>query len=84
MLVLTRRSGQAIRIGDDVVVRVLSAEGGQLRLGIEAPREVRVHREEVYEALALANEEAGRPGDPRTAARAAEAALGNAGREGAA
>ena len=48
MLILTRRPGETIRIGSDVVVTVLGVNGQQVRLGIEAPRDVTVHREEVY------------------------------------
>ena len=51
MLVLTRRTNQSIMIGRDVVVTVLEVRGEQVRLGIEAPREVDVHREEVFDAL---------------------------------
>lgn len=48
MLILTRRVGESLMIGDDVVVTVLASKGNQIRIGIEAPREVEVHREEVY------------------------------------
>lgn len=51
MLVLTRREQEAIMIGDSIVVRVLEVRGDQVRLGIEAPRDVDVHREEVYVAI---------------------------------
>ena len=51
MLVLTRRSNQSIMIGTDIVVTVLEVRGEQVRIGIKAPREVEVHREEVFEAL---------------------------------
>lgn len=51
MLVLTRRVNQSIMIGDNVVVTVLEVRGDQVRLGIVAPREIDVHREEVYRAL---------------------------------
>jgi carbon storage regulator len=51
VLVLTRRANQSIMIGDDVVVTVLEVRGDQVRIGIRAPREVQVHREEVFEAL---------------------------------
>src|ERR1700692_4205163 len=51
MLVLTRKPNQAIVIGDDVRVVVVSVDRDQVRLGIEAPREISVHRAEVYEAI---------------------------------
>lgn len=51
MLILTRRAGEAIMIGDDIVVRVLSARGTQVRIGIEAPKSIPVHRDEVYESI---------------------------------
>jgi carbon storage regulator len=51
VLVLTRRSNQSIMIGTDIVVTVLEVRGEQVRIGIQAPREVDVHREEVFEAL---------------------------------
>ena len=55
MLVLTRRADQSIMIGHDVVVTVLEVRGDQVRLGIRAPREIDVHREEVFAALQNAN-----------------------------
>jgi carbon storage regulator len=51
MLVLTRRVGESIMIGDDVVVTVTGIRGGQVTVGISAPKEVDVHREEVYERI---------------------------------
>jgi carbon storage regulator len=51
MLILTRRIGETIMIGDDVIVTVLGVSGNQVRVGIKAPRAVAVHREEVYERL---------------------------------
>lgn len=48
MLVLTRKSGEAIRIGDDIKVVVLEFKENQIKLGIEAPHELPVHREEIY------------------------------------
>jgi carbon storage regulator len=61
MLVLTRRAGESVMIGDDVIITVLEARGDIVRLGIEAPREVQVHREEVYRELQAANREAASP-----------------------
>lgn len=58
MLVLTRRKDQRIVIGDDVVITVLDIRGDTVRIGIDAPRTVQVHREEVHEALVQANREA--------------------------
>jgi len=55
VLVLTRRADQSIMIGHDVVVTVLEVRGDQVRLGIRAPREIDVHREEVFAALQHAN-----------------------------
>ena len=51
MLVLTRKSGESIVIGDDVVITVLEIRGGQVRLGVEAPRDVVIHRSEVHEQV---------------------------------
>lgn len=58
MLVLTRRPGESITIGDDIIVTVISASGGQVRLGITAPRSVQVLREEIYKAMREENREA--------------------------
>ena len=55
MLVLTRKSGEALRIGSDVRIHVLSTGGRQVKLGIEAPTELTVLRDEVYERVATAN-----------------------------
>jgi carbon storage regulator len=51
MLVLTRRIGQVIMIGDDISVTLIEIKGGQVRLGILAPRSVAVHRKEIYDLL---------------------------------
>jgi carbon storage regulator len=61
MLVLTRRAGESVMIGDDVVITVLEARGDVIRLGITAPRDVQVHREEVYKELQAVNREAASP-----------------------
>lgn len=57
MLKLTRRIGESLMIGDDVVVSVLSVAGGQIRFGVTAPRGITVHREEVYQRIKEANGE---------------------------
>ena len=57
MLILTRRMGETLTIGDDITVTVLGVKGNQVRVGVSAPRELPVHREEVYDRIR--NEELG-------------------------
>ncbi|WP_319128757.1 carbon storage regulator CsrA [Pseudomonas aeruginosa] len=49
MLILTRRVGETLMVGDDVTVTVLVVKGNQVRIGVNAPKEVAVHREEIYQ-----------------------------------
>ncbi len=51
MLILTRRVGETLMIGDDVAVTVLGVKGNQVRIGVKAPRDVSVHREEIYDRI---------------------------------
>ena len=56
MLILTRRVGETLVIGDDVNVTVLGVRGNQVRLGVDAPKEVAVHREEIYQRIQKEND----------------------------
>ncbi|MGM7683393.1 carbon storage regulator CsrA [Cytobacillus sp. Hm23] len=58
MLVLTRKKNEAIHIGEDIQITVLDIDGDQIKLGIEAPKQVEIHRQEIYIAIQQENNEA--------------------------
>ena len=58
MLVLKRKTGEAIQIGDDIELTILAIEGDQVKLGINAPRQIDIHRKEIYLAIQAENAEA--------------------------
>lgn len=59
MLILTRRVGETVMIGDDVAITVLGVKGNQVRIGVTAPKDVAVHRQEIYERIRKENEDDG-------------------------
>ena len=54
-MILTRRTGETVMVGDDITITVLGVKGNQVRVGINAPRDVPVHREEIYERIKQEN-----------------------------
>ena len=72
MLILTRRVGENVMIGDDIVISIVEVRGDAVRIGIQAPRSVTVHREEVWLELQHANERAASPSDAVVDALGAE------------
>ncbi len=75
MLVLSRQRDQSIIIGDDVVITIVDVRGDKVKLGIQAPKEISVHRQEVYEAIQRENRQAAllKPDDARLLGPNAEA-----------
>ena len=68
MLVLTRKLGECIAIDDNIKIRVVQIKGKQVRLGIDAPRETKIHREEVYESIQNQNQASASPSTDKTKA----------------
>lgn len=76
MLILTRRIGETLMVGDDVTVTVLGVKGNQVRIGVNAPKEVAVHREEIYQRILKEKSGGGGgsgTGTPRTPGQGGEA-----------
>jgi carbon storage regulator len=64
MLILTRRVGETVMIGNEVTVTVLGVKGNQVRIGVNAPKDVAVHREEIYERIKREEDHESRPAQP--------------------
>ncbi|MDP3480378.1 MAG: carbon storage regulator CsrA [Desulfoprunum sp.] len=58
MLVLTRKTGDGIMIGDDIVIKIIEMKGGGVRIGIEAPQDKKIYRQEIYDRITQENKEA--------------------------
>jgi carbon storage regulator len=71
MLVLTRKLGESIAIDDHIKIMVVQIKGKQVRLGIQAPKETKIHREEVYDAIQTSNKEAA-TASPKSVSQVAE------------
>ena len=77
MLILTRRVGETVMIGNDVTVTVLGVKGNQVRVGVNAPRDVAVHREEIFERIKREEQDGGGAATTASARTAAPRSNGN-------
>lgn len=63
MLILSRKKGEAIKIGDDIEIKVVAISGDQVKIGIDAPKHIEVYRQELYEQIQLENKQAAKTPD---------------------